>query len=251
MVLEHFLTDTADHADYVLPATTQLEHWDVHTSLRPHLRDAQRAGDRAAWARRDPTRRSSARWPRAWVSPSRAFADDDEALARDRVRPTADGGVDFDQLARRGLGQADDRRGAVRRRRLSDAERQVPAVDAARASACPTTCPTTNRRSRAPSSRAAIPLAMISPPARNFLNSSFVNVNSLRAIEGEPVLEMHRPATPPRAASPRRQRVRVFNDRGEYRLQGASSARARGPASSTAWASGGASSAATAPTSTS
>ena len=32
VVLEHFLTDTADHADYVLPATTQLEHLDVHTS---------------------------------------------------------------------------------------------------------------------------------------------------------------------------------------------------------------------------
>jgi hypothetical protein len=32
VVLEHFLTDTADHADYVLPATTQLEHWDIHSS---------------------------------------------------------------------------------------------------------------------------------------------------------------------------------------------------------------------------
>src|SRR5205814_1541526 len=32
VVLEHFQTDTADHADYVLPATTQLEHFDVHTS---------------------------------------------------------------------------------------------------------------------------------------------------------------------------------------------------------------------------
>ena len=31
---------------------------------------------------------------------------------------------------------------------------------------------------------------MISPPARNFLNSSFVNVTSLRAIEGEPLLEI-------------------------------------------------------------
>jgi len=31
-VLEHFMTDTADLADYVLPATTQLEHLDVHTS---------------------------------------------------------------------------------------------------------------------------------------------------------------------------------------------------------------------------
>ena len=29
VVLEHFQTDTADYADYVLPATTQLEHWDL------------------------------------------------------------------------------------------------------------------------------------------------------------------------------------------------------------------------------
>ena len=32
VVLEHFLTDTADYADYVLPATTQLEHYDIHKS---------------------------------------------------------------------------------------------------------------------------------------------------------------------------------------------------------------------------
>jgi anaerobic selenocysteine-containing dehydrogenase len=30
VVLEHFHTDTADYADFILPATTQLEHWDVH-----------------------------------------------------------------------------------------------------------------------------------------------------------------------------------------------------------------------------
>ena len=32
VVLEHFMTDTADYADFVLPATTQLEHVDVHKS---------------------------------------------------------------------------------------------------------------------------------------------------------------------------------------------------------------------------
>ena len=32
VVLEHFQTDTADYADFILPATTQLEHWDIHTS---------------------------------------------------------------------------------------------------------------------------------------------------------------------------------------------------------------------------
>jgi len=32
VVLEHFQTDTADYADWILPATTQLEHWDIHFS---------------------------------------------------------------------------------------------------------------------------------------------------------------------------------------------------------------------------
>ena len=36
VVLEHFQTDTADYADIVLPATTQLEHWDIHLSYGHH-----------------------------------------------------------------------------------------------------------------------------------------------------------------------------------------------------------------------
>ena len=64
---------------------------------------------------------------------------------------------------------------------------------------------------------ARYPLAMISPPARNFLNSTFVNVKSLRATEGEPSLEMH-----PDDAAARDivdgDRVRVFNDRGTLEL---------------------------------
>ncbi|WP_217694631.1 helix-turn-helix domain-containing protein, partial [Serratia marcescens] len=32
VVLEHFKTDTVDFADIVLPATTQLEHLDIHKS---------------------------------------------------------------------------------------------------------------------------------------------------------------------------------------------------------------------------
>jgi anaerobic selenocysteine-containing dehydrogenase len=32
VVLEHFITDTARYADYIFPATTQLEHWDVADS---------------------------------------------------------------------------------------------------------------------------------------------------------------------------------------------------------------------------
>jgi anaerobic selenocysteine-containing dehydrogenase len=56
---------------------------------------------------------------------------------------------------------------------------------------------------------------MISPPHRNFLNSTFVNVDSLRESEGGPVLEMHASDAAPRNIVTG-DTVRVFNDRGEY-----------------------------------
>ena len=74
---------------------------------------------------------------------------------------------------------------------------------------------------------------MISPPARNFLNSSFVNVKSLRDIEGEPLVEMHADDAAARGLADG-QRVRVFNDRGRHECRLARERRARGRASSTA-----------------
>jgi anaerobic selenocysteine-containing dehydrogenase len=70
------------------------------------------------------------------------------------------------------------------------------------------------------------PLAMISPPARNFLNSSFVNVKSLRDIEGEPILEMHESDALARGIADA-EMVRVFNDRGNYMCRCVISRRAR------------------------
>jgi anaerobic selenocysteine-containing dehydrogenase len=70
------------------------------------------------------------------------------------------------------------------------------------------------------------PLAMISPPHRNFLNSTFVNVPSLRASEGEPVLEIHAADAEPRGIATG-DAVRVFNDRGEYLCKAEISQRAR------------------------
>jgi anaerobic selenocysteine-containing dehydrogenase len=67
---------------------------------------------------------------------------------------------------------------------------------------------------------------MISPPARNFLNSSFVNVKSLRDIEGEPVLEIHAQDAAARDI-PHGGIVTVFNQRGEYRVKASVSSRAR------------------------
>jgi anaerobic selenocysteine-containing dehydrogenase len=59
------------------------------------------------------------------------------------------------------------------------------------------------------------PLAFISPPARNFLNSSFANLPAFVAEEKTPRLEIH-----PDDANARRisngDRVRILNDRGSF-----------------------------------
>jgi anaerobic selenocysteine-containing dehydrogenase len=67
---------------------------------------------------------------------------------------------------------------------------------------------------------------MISPPARNFLNSSFVNVQSLRDIEGEPLLEISAADAAARGIADGTL-VRVFNDRGQYHCRADVSPRAR------------------------
>ena len=126
VVLEHFLTDTADHADYVLPATTQLEHLDVHTSYghtyvllnqpaiaplgeaRPNTADLPRAG-RAHGLRRAVLRRRRR-----------------DAGARGLRRR----GATSTTLREQRLGQAAAARRAVRRGRFPTRQRQVRMVDA-------------------------------------------------------------------------------------------------------------------------
>jgi anaerobic selenocysteine-containing dehydrogenase len=66
-----------------------------------------------------------------------------------------------------------------------------------------------------PELAARYPLAMISPPARNFLNSTFVNVKSLRAAEGEPHLDIHPDDCAARGIVAG-DMVRIFNDRGSF-----------------------------------
>jgi hypothetical protein len=80
--------------------------------------------------------------------------------------------------------------------------------------------------SSAPELFARYPLAMISPPARNFLNSTFVNVDSLRATEGEPHLDIHPLDAAARGIANGAQ-VRAFNDRGSMQARARVTDRAR------------------------
>jgi anaerobic selenocysteine-containing dehydrogenase len=77
-----------------------------------------------------------------------------------------------------------------------------------------------------PELAARYPLAMISPPARHFLNSSFVNIDSLRETEGEPHLEIHPADAAPRGIAAG-DLVRVFNARGSMTARARVTPRAR------------------------
>ena len=220
VVLEHFLTDTADHADIVLPATTQLEHWDVHTTYgHTYVLVNEPAVEPLGLARSNAAifRALAARM--GFTEP--CFADSDEAMARQAFRREV---IDFDALRERGwiklpIADAPFAEGGFRTpsgKALVDA----PGVGV------PDHVPNHECAETTPELAARYPLAMISPPARHFLNSTFVNVKSLRAVEGEPLLEIH-----PQDAAARGiasgQVVTVFNDRGRYRCTAEVSERAR------------------------
>jgi anaerobic selenocysteine-containing dehydrogenase len=219
VVLEHFMTDTADHADYVLPATTQLEHLDVHTSYgHTYLMINEPAIAPLGQAKPNTQIFRELAAQMGYTEP--CFTDSDETLARTAFTPE----VDFEALREHGwlklpIADAPLAQGGFHTpdgRCVIDAPALgVPDHVANHESALST--PELARR---------YPLAMISPPARNFLNSSFVNVTSLRDIEGEPVLEMHEVDARERGIAAG-QMVRVFNDRGSYRCKAVVNRRAR------------------------
>jgi anaerobic selenocysteine-containing dehydrogenase len=236
VVLEHFQTDTADYADWLLPATTQLEHVDVVTALWPRLHHEQRGGDCADG--RVQTQHAIFR-----ELSLRMGLDDDlsaaTATTSSRSRPSmwtsACAGL---RLRRESLQAGLDaleycavRCGAVRQWRLPDSVGALR-VCVERAGCARTrpaagrTCRLTSRRLDSPLA-VRFPLSMISPPARNFMNSTFVNVTSLRNIEGVPALSTCIPTTRASVASKTAAMVRVFNDRGSQQLQARVTARAR------------------------
>lgn len=219
VVLEHFQTDTADHADYILPATTQLEHWDIHTSYghtdvllnQPAIQPLGQA-------------RTNTDIFRALAQHMRfdepCFTEDDLTLCRTVMGDEAL----FARLQQQGFAalpvpDAPFAQGGFPTP-SGKCEFFSPRLAAMGQDGLPDHVPNYEAPSK------AYPLAMISPPARNFLNSSFVNVTSLRAIEVEPVLEIHADDAVQRGIQSG-DVVKVFNARGEYHCKAEVSRRAR------------------------
>ncbi len=221
VVLEHFQTDTADYADYVLPATTQLEHWDVHMSYghtdallnRPAIAPLGEAKTNTQIFRE---------LAQAMGFTEPCFADDDPALCRMAYGAA----VDFESLLSHGFATLPGLEAPFAHGNFPTPSGKCEFFSARLAAAGLDGLADHVANHEAFNSSPLYPLAMISPPARNFLNSTFVNVKSLRDMQGEPVLEMHAADAAARELQSG-DTVRVFNQRGVYRCKLKVSTRAR------------------------
>lgn len=225
VVLEHFQTDTADTADFVLPATTQLEHLDVVKSYGHYYLVANNPAI-APLGESKPNTEIFRLLARAMGFEEPCFGESDEMIAQAAVA----GDWDFGAVRARGWQRIGAARGIARFAQggfdtpSGKVEFHSTAAQALGLDPLPShTAPLEDTRSAL---AARFPLAMISPPARHFLNSSFVNVESLRAVEGEPWLDLH-PADAAARAVVDGSYVRVFNERGSLELRARITDRAR------------------------
>lgn len=221
VVLEHFQTGTADWADYVLPATTQLEHWDVHLAYGHHYATLNRPTIAPIGEAKPNTEIFRLLGRRMGLDPA-LFADDDVALVRLALDSTHERmqGVTFEHLMEHGWA------------RLNVPTPYAPYADggfATPSGKCefhserlremgidplPTYTPPYELPETAPALAATYPLSLISSPRHHFLNSTFVNIASLRK-NAEPECLMH-PVDAERRGLAGGATVVVHNDRGHF-----------------------------------
>jgi len=216
VVMDHFQTDTADYADILLPATTQLEHHDVHKSYG-HLYMLANNPAIAPLGESLPNSEVFRRLAARMGFDEPCFRDSDEDICRTALK-----GVDWDRLKETGWQKLD-----VPERFAPFAQGGFPtpsgkcelysaALEKQGIDPLPFYNPPAEVENRELEER--YPLAFISPPARNFLNSSFANIARFRSLEREPHLDLHPTDAAARGIADG-DMVRVFNDRGSQRLR--------------------------------
>jgi anaerobic selenocysteine-containing dehydrogenase len=221
VVLEHFQTDTADYADYVLPATTQLEHWDI---VKPygHLHLALNRPAIAPVGESLPNSEIFRRLAAAMGFDDPCFRQSDEEILRELIAAQTHprfAGITWERLLAEGFVRLN-----VPSPYLPFAEGGFPTPSgkcefySERMAAdgydpLPTYTPPTWQRDIA----ATADLVCISPPAHSFLNSSFANVERFVRREATPLLHIHPDDAAPRAIVDG-MAVRVGNEHGEVTL---------------------------------
>jgi anaerobic selenocysteine-containing dehydrogenase len=218
VVLEHFQTDTADYADVLLPATTQLEHEDLHkayghTYVMFNARAIEPLGE--ALPNSEIFRRLAAKMG---LDHPELRATDEEMM-REALRPMP---FTLDELRERAYirltidsPHRPFRRGAHVPTPSGKIQIDSPAAAAHGLDRIPEYVPPYESEERDPELVRRYPLALISPPAHSFLNSTFVNVASLRRAAGKPTLEIHADDAASRGIT-HGARVAIYNDRGTF-----------------------------------
>ena len=222
VVLEHFLTDTADWADIVLPATTQLEHWDVHLAYGHHYVSLNRPSI-APIGESKPNSEIFRLIAARMGLDDDCLRDDDLTLIRQALASSSPKlkGVTLDELLEKGW-----MRLALPTPYLPYAEGVFPTPSgkcelySARMAEMgldplPTYTPPYESPERDPALVKRYPLTLISSPAHTYLNSTFVNIASLRRQAREPEVLLH-PADAERRGIAAGMRVTVRNDRGAF-----------------------------------
>ena len=218
VVLEHFQTDTADYADVLLPATTQLEHDDLHRAYG-HIYVMYNARAIEPLGESLPNSEIFRRLAASMGLDHPALRDSDEAMMRQALHRMP---FTFEELKEQSSIRLDVgephmpfRRGA----RLPTPSGKIDiASEAAVAQGLdllPEYIPPYESEERDPQLVRKYPLALISPPAHEFLNSSFVNVASLRRSAGRPTLEIHADDAQHRGIEAGT-KVSIFNGRGAF-----------------------------------
>jgi anaerobic selenocysteine-containing dehydrogenase len=225
VVHEQFQTDTADYADILLPATTQLEHFDLHGSYgHLYVQASQPAIAPLGEARsnNDVFRLLAG----AMSFEPELFGVSDEQLAAEALETKAPAfeGITLDGLQGNGpvrlnlpVHYAPFARGGFPTP-SGKCELFSPALAAQGLDPLPTYTPPHEDPQTRPELAERFPLQMVSPPAPSFLNSTFVNIDNLRKMAGEPTAEIHSADAASRGISDG-DWVRVFNDRGGFRAR--------------------------------
>lgn len=222
VVLEHFRTDTCDYADWVLPATTQLEHLDLHWSYG-HLYAALNKPAIAPLGQALPNTEIFRRIAARMGLDDPCLADDDETLVRQALETNAPQmkSVTLDRLQRDGWVRLELPRPYAP---YADGGFHTPSgkcefyserLKAMGLDPIPGYTPMHESVEVSPDLAKRYPLTLISSPAHQFLNSSFVNIGPLQRAAREPELAIH-PNDAQLRGIAEGARVVVENDRGHF-----------------------------------
>jgi anaerobic selenocysteine-containing dehydrogenase len=224
VVHEQFQTDTADYADILLPATTQLEHRDV---VKPYGHYYLMYNEPAIV----PLGEAKPNWEVFKLLAERmgfeedCFKDTDVDIIRqvlDSSHSALDG-ITLEKLKRDGwtrLNLADTFTPFAAGGFLTPSgkcEFYSERVAKLGLDPLPTYIPPRESPDTAPELAARYPLQLVSPAATTFLNSSFSHLQSFLKSERRPVVEINAEDAARRGIKDG-DRVRVWNDRGECQL---------------------------------